>query len=118
MTASPDHYLLICSRCEGEDEAAAMGDTLAPHLPPGFAIRVVACMAGCAHPTAVGFQASGKAHYLFGNIAEAGDLEALAAFAQQYKRSADGWTNATDRPAALFEKTLARMPALCSGSGS
>ncbi|MEM9578083.1 MAG: DUF1636 domain-containing protein [Pseudomonadota bacterium] len=116
MTASSDHFLLICSRCQGKELAIALGDALAPRLPPGFTIRSVDCMAGCDHPISVGFQAIGKAQYLFGDIDHQGDVDALSAFAQQYKRSVDGWTNATDRPSALLDKTLARLPRLCSES--
>lgn len=67
-------------------------------------------MAGCARPTTVGFQAVGKAQYLFGGIQTSRDVEALAEFAHQYQNSADGWTNATDRPRALISKTLSRLP--------
>lgn len=69
-------------------------------------------MAGCDHPVAVGFQAPGKASYLFGRIETQADERALTDFAAQYQASATGWTSATDRPAALYEKTLARLPAL------
>ncbi|MFA3916295.1 DUF1636 family protein [Ruegeria hyattellae] len=58
----------------------------------------------------VGFQAVGKAQYLFGDIESAEDIEALAEFAQQYHDSSDGWTRATDRPETLFTKTLSRLP--------
>lgn len=37
-------------------------------LPSGFAVRTVACMAGCSHPTTVGFHAIGKAQYLFDDL--------------------------------------------------
>ncbi|WP_300056428.1 DUF1636 family protein [uncultured Roseobacter sp.] len=113
-----DHFLLICARCRSEDHAALLRDALAAQLPPGYAIRAVDCMAGCAHPTTVGFQAAGKAQYLFGDIVSSADLEALGAFARQYKTSSDGWTNASDRPLALFEKTLSRMPRVCLGPRS
>lgn len=69
-------------------------------------------MAGCDRPATVGFQADGKASYLFGDIEGPSDLTALAEFAHQYQKSDTGWTSATDRPATLYEKTLARLPAL------
>ncbi len=110
MRKTPDHILLICSTCNGALPADAMCDTLTGKLPAGFAVRTVDCMAGCSQPTTVGFQAVGKAQYLFGDIQTLDDVEALTEFAQQYHDSANGWTNATDRPHALFTKTLSRMP--------
>ncbi|WP_420583602.1 DUF1636 family protein [Ruegeria sp.] len=110
MPKRPDHVLLICSTCKGEDNADALRDELTGQLPDGFAIRTIACMAGCNRPTTVGFQARGKAQYLFGDIQSAQDTQALADFARQYANSTDGWTSASDRPVALFTKTLSRMP--------
>ncbi|MEO0860264.1 MAG: DUF1636 family protein [Pseudomonadota bacterium] len=118
MARKADHVVLICSRCRGEEQAATMRDTLAPCLPSSYAIRLVPCMAGCASPPTVGFQAAGKAQYLFGTIASSADVAAIAAFAQQYEGSADGWTTAAERPRALFAKTLARIPAVCSGAAT
>ena len=110
MPERSDHFLLICSTCEGEDKAEALRNDLLGKLPLGFAIRKINCMAGCAHPTTVGFQAPGKAQYLFGDIETQTDIQALAEFAQQFQNSTDGWTSATDRPRALYRKTLSRMP--------
>lgn len=116
MSVTSDHTLLICATCKGVAPAREMEAVLACNLPVGFQIRMVDCMAGCARPTTVGFQASGKAQYLFGDIASAADLNALAEFAHQYASREDGWTNATKRPAALFDKTLSRMPRLGCGA--
>ncbi|WP_254428627.1 DUF1636 family protein [Ruegeria atlantica] len=110
MPETPDHFLLICSTCTGALSVDVMRNALIGRLPTGFAVRTVTCMAGCARPTAVGFQAVGKAHYLFGDIETAEDVDALAEFAHQYRNFADGWTNATDRPQPLFTKTLSRLP--------
>ncbi|MDA7966711.1 DUF1636 domain-containing protein [Ruegeria sp.] len=110
MHDDTDHFVLICSTCTGTASADAVQDRLTDKLPSGFAIRHVACMAGCAHPITVGFQAAGKAQYLFGDIQTTQEIEALADFAVQYRHSNDGWTNATDRPRALLTKTLSRMP--------
>ncbi|WP_170418761.1 DUF1636 family protein [Ruegeria atlantica] len=112
MSNSPDHFLLICETCEGADQADSLRATLDGKLPAAFCIRKVSCMAGCGRPTTVGFQALGKAQYLFGGIQSVHDVDALADFAHQYRDSEDGWTNATQRPPALLEKTLARLPRL------
>lgn len=95
-----------------------MRATLCADLPEGYAFRAVDCMAGCDRPATIGFQAAGKASYLFGDIESAGDLQALSEFAVQYQQSQSGWTSATDRPAALSTKTLARLPALKTGGGA
>lgn len=112
MPDKPDHFVLICATCTGMQPLGVMRSALAAALPDGFAIRNVDCMAGCAHPTTVGFQAIGKAHYLFGDIQTPSDIEALIAFASQYQNSADGWTKASERPVALYRKTLSRMPGI------
>ncbi|SFL00706.1 DUF1636 family protein [Shimia haliotis] len=112
MSSAPDHFVLICSTCEGPEGAARLRSDLLPELPDCFGIRAVDCLAGCEQPIAVGFQAQGKASYVFGPIEGRADSEALVKFAHQFSASQSGWTSATDRPSALFHKTLARLPAL------
>ncbi|NOE24765.1 MULTISPECIES: DUF1636 domain-containing protein [Ruegeria] len=114
MTCYSDHYVLICSTCQGTMPAEAAQDALDAQLPDGFETRMVACMAGCERAMTVGFQAAGKAQYLFGDIKTSHDLDALVEFATQFGDSDDGWTSASDRPPALFAKTLSRIPALPS----
>ncbi len=109
---SADHTILICTKCRGADEANRLRKALAPDLPAGYALRGVNCMAGCDYPCAVGFQADGKATYLFGDITSVEDIAAIGEFAWQFLESRDGWTSAGERPAALYNKTLARLPAL------
>ena len=92
--------------------AEAAQDVLDARLPDGFETRMVACMAGCERAMTVGFQAPGKAQYLFGDIQSPADLSALAEFAHQFRDSEDGWTSASTRPLALYTKTLSRMPCL------
>ncbi len=105
-----DHFVLICASCRDPNFTDHVINTLSDRLPDGFAIRTVDCMAGCDRPATIGFQALGKAQYLFGDIATGNDLDAVVEFAEQYQLCADGWTNATERPRALFKKTLSRMP--------
>ncbi|MEM7303427.1 MAG: DUF1636 domain-containing protein [Pseudomonadota bacterium] len=114
---SDNHTLLICSTCLGSTAASNLRATLADDLPAGYSIRAVDCMAGCDHPVTVGFQAPGKATYLFGGIKSAADIAGILAFTHQYQQSKTGWTSASDRPAALYEKTLARVPALPGVTG-
>lgn len=115
MTANPDHFILICSTCDGGAAVSAEIAAEVSSLPDGFAIRHVSCMAGCERPCTVGFQATDKAQYLFGDIESDDDIAALLTFARQYHISADGWTKATDRPKALLHKTLARLPRIGEG---
>lgn len=112
MPGTSDHFLLICSTCIGALPLEDLRDALVDKLPGKYSIRTVACMAGCDRPTTVGFQAVGKAHYLFGDILTTQGIDALAEFAHQYRDSADGWTNATERPPELLKKTLSRLPCL------
>ncbi|WP_171123811.1 MULTISPECIES: DUF1636 family protein [unclassified Ruegeria] len=115
MPSAPDHFLLICKTCQGEAHAQGLSDALFDRLPNGFSIRMVDCMAGCARPVTVGLQAVDKAQYLFGDIQDTQDIQALTEFAHQYQNSADGWANATERPEKLFTKTLSRMPQIQKG---
>ncbi len=110
----PDHFILICATCRGNEDAARVRAALSKDLPAGYGFRAVDCMAGCDHPMTVGFQAAGKASYLFGGIETADDVQALGRFAIQFRQSRTGWTSSTERPAALSDKTLARLPAFRS----
>ncbi len=110
MQDSCDHVLLICATCQGAQSCGDLQRRLNGRLPDGFTVQTVDCMAGCNAPTTVGFQAKGKAQYLFGAIETDAEIAALAEFAVQYQQSDDGWTKATERPRALFSKTLARLP--------
>ncbi len=118
MQKTPDHVLLICAICQGAQSSVEMQNRLTGALPDGFAVQTVDCMARCGVPTTVGFQAKGKAQYLFGAIETDAEIAGLVEFAAQYQQSADGWTKATERPKALFTKTLARLPRLQSGDAA
>ena len=115
MSSISNHYLLVCATCKGTLSVENLRNGLAANLPSGFTIRMVDCMAGCDTPRTVGFQAAGKAQYLFGGIQTSAEIEALAQFAHQYQTLADGWCNASDRPAPLYTKTLSRMPWIDAG---
>lgn len=119
------HRIAVCTTCRHPKTGETPGDELIRRLrtaigaaardgmSPSFSIFGIACMAGCARPGTVAFQAKGKATYLFGDI-EPSDTDALVAFAQLYEASANGWTRCGERPSALATKTLARVPALNS----
>lgn len=120
------HRIAVCTTCgRRADGSPGAGARLLEHLRDAmasdsrrtgsfaaFTLVDVACMAGCARPCTVAFQAEGKASYLFGDIDPEADVAALVAFAVQYAGLADGWCSASSRPPALVNKTLARLPAL------
>ncbi|MEP4036393.1 MULTISPECIES: DUF1636 domain-containing protein [unclassified Pseudophaeobacter] len=115
MTGSSDHSILICTSCKGGGEANKLRAALAERVSERFTLRAVDCMAGCDHPIAVGLQGPGKTQYLFGEIEAQDDIEAIACFAEQFLASETGWSNASQRPQRLYNKTLARLPAYRHG---
>lgn len=110
MAERVEHCIFVCSKCERGADARGVRRDLSALLPAGYRIRGVDCLAGCDRPLTVGFQAHGKASYLFGDIETAADLAALTAFAHQYQESETGWTSAAERPPQLYDKTIARLP--------
>ena len=114
----PHHRIIVCSLCRdavtgrrsSEDLCADLQSSLSESKALSFAIETVDCMAGCARPLTVAFQAQGKASYLFGSIDSGTDAGALVEFARLYASLPDGWCNSGQRPARLDGKTLARIP--------
>ena len=123
-----DHRIIVCTLCRdiptgirsGESLCADLRSRLSAHHEPdvahGFTVEGVECMAGCAWPLTVAFQAPGKAAYLFGSIDAQADADDLVRFARLYASLADGWCNSGQRPAGLAGKTLARIPGNLAGS--
>ena len=118
MTHVPDHAILICATCKGAGEANKLRLELSTRVSQRYALRAVDCMAGCSHPITVGVQGAGKTQYLFGDIETKADVDALACFAEQFLASETGWSKASERPAGLYDKTLARFPAFKSEVGA
>lgn len=126
----PIHRIIVCTLCRdfvtgvrsGEGLCTDLRSRLSAHHEPavaqGFAVEGVACMAGCARPLTVAFQAQGKAAYLFGSIDARADVGDLVRFAKLYSSLADGWCSSGQRPAGLAGKTLARIPASGNPAGS
>jgi predicted metal-binding protein len=67
------------------------------------------CHSGCARPSTIGFRATGKTAYLFGDIT-AGDLPDILTFLRLYHQSPDGNFADTRPLGALRLKALARIP--------
>jgi predicted metal-binding protein len=116
------HLITVCTDCRHMGGPCRPGLELLKHLQTAlaeagpavsdeFVLEGSVCMAGCARPCTVSFQASAKATYLFGDIESSGDVEALVSFAKLYRDRNDGMTRAGERPRMLGDKTLARIPA-------
>ncbi|WP_306341265.1 DUF1636 family protein [Shimia marina] len=115
VTNLSEQTILICSRCCGASEARHLKAALTGHVPSGTKFRAVDCLAGCDFPPVIGLQGAGKASYLFGAISTPQEIAGFAEFSLQYADSKTGWTSSTERPVALQDKTLARLPALFIG---
>ncbi len=123
MGHTPVHKIFICTSCKLKGHTCRPGlelithlraalDAAGPALADDFAISGVACMAGCDTPCTVGYQASKRAAYLFGNIDPAQDIDELVAFAKTYQRFEDGWFSGKIYPEKLRNNTLARVPSM------
>ena len=113
------HRIHVCTACRDREADLLPSEALITSLRAGlavcglsdaFAVSGINCMAGCARPCTVGFQADGKAAWLFGDLTPA-DAPDLIAFAQLYASLRDGWCRSTERPGKLSKTALARIPA-------
>ena len=114
------HHIHVCTACRDREADDLPGEALIAALRAGlsacglsdaFAVSGIDCMAGCARPCTVGFQADDKAAWLFGDLAAA-DAPDLIVFAQLYASLPDGWCRSTERPGKLSQTALARIPAV------
>ncbi|MGY5805169.1 DUF1636 family protein [Rhizobium sp. LEGMi12c] len=116
------HRITVCTNCRHVGKSCQPGLDLLKHLQlaisqagaalaDDFSLEGSVCMAGCERPCTVSFQATAKATYLFGDIEDASDIDALVSFAKLYRDRPDGLTREGERPTALGGKTLARIPA-------
>lgn len=121
-----DHRITICTSCRHKGTHCRPGYELIERLrraialagdalPDAFEVAGVACMAGCDHPCTVAYHGTKKATYLFGDVDPDTNIDDLVAFAKQYAELHDGWCSSVDRPAALRDTTLARVPAAILG---
>jgi predicted metal-binding protein len=114
------HHIHVCTACRDREADDLPGEALITALRAGlaacglsdaFAVLDVNCMAGCARFCTVGFQADGKAAWLFGDLTAA-DAPDLISFAQLYASLPDGWCRSNERPGKLSKTALARIPAI------
>ena len=124
VAQSAPHQILVCKACKHKDQACKPGFALlkkqraaiaAAGLGDEFEVSGTACLAGCvpAHgePCVVGWRATAKATWLFGDIDPDQPLDDLIEFARAYAARGDGWMNGRDLPPRLCDTTLARIPA-------
>jgi predicted metal-binding protein len=121
---SAPHQILVCKACKHQGQACKPGFELlkklreaiaAASLGDQFEVSGTACLAGCVpdhgEPCVIGYRASAKATWLFGDIDPDQPLDDLVEFARAYAALDDGWMNGRDLPPRLCDTTLARIPA-------
>ncbi|HEY6919167.1 MAG TPA: DUF1636 domain-containing protein [Tabrizicola sp.] len=124
VAQSAPHQILVCKACKHKGDACKPGLDLlkklraaiqAADLGDSFEVSGTACMAGCVpdhgEPCVLGYRATAKATWLFGDIDPDQPLDDLVAFARSYAALDDGWMTGKDLPPRLCDTTLARIPA-------
>ena len=124
VAQSAPHQILVCKACKHRGEACAPGFQLLKRLraaiataglAPDFEVTGTACLAGCVTehgaPCVLGWRASAKATWLFGDIDPDQPFDDLIAFSKLYAARQDGWLSGRDLPPGLRDTTLARIPA-------
>jgi predicted metal-binding protein len=117
------HRIFIYTSCRAKSDVYRPGADLqkalqaALHGAPNlcaidFEISAVDCMTGSKSPCTLGFQATGKASYLFGNIDLNAGIAAVVSFAALYQNLPYGWCGDRLYPRKLRLSTLARIPAM------
>jgi predicted metal-binding protein len=124
VAQSAPHQILVCKACKHKGQDCKPGFALlnrlraaiqAADLGDAFEVSGTACLAGCVpdhgEPCVVGYRATEKATWLFGDIDPDQPLDDLVDFARNYAALDDGWMNGRDLPPRLCDTTLARIPA-------
>jgi predicted metal-binding protein len=124
VAQSAPHQILVCKACKHKGQDCKPGFQLltklraaisAAGLGETFEVSGTACLAGCVpdhgEPCVVGWRATEKATWLFGDIDPDQPLDDLVAFARSYAALKDGWMTGRDLPPGLCDTTLARIPA-------
>lgn len=124
VAQSAPHQILVCKACKHQGQACKPGFDLLKKLRAAiqmaglgeaFEVSGTACLAGCvpAHgqPCVVGWRATAKATWLFGDIDPTQSLDELVEFARLYAALEGGWMGGKDLPQRLSDSTLARIPA-------
>jgi predicted metal-binding protein len=75
-----------------------------------FDIIPVECLSVCKRPVTIGFSASGKWSYIFGDFPPESSAETILAAAQLYADAPDGLIPWRERPDAIKRGVIARVP--------
>ncbi|MFO1202368.1 MAG: DUF1636 domain-containing protein [Tabrizicola sp.] len=128
VAQSAPHQILVCKACRHKGQDCMPGFQLLKRLRAAisaagfgddFEVSGTACIAGCAPdqraPCVVGYRATGKAAWLFGDIDPDQPLDDLVDFARTSVAQGDGGCNGRDLPVELSGHpsgtTLTRIPA-------
>jgi predicted metal-binding protein len=124
VAQSAPHQILVCKACKHKGDACKPGFQLIQKLRAAisfaglgdqFEVSGTACLAGCVpdhgEPCVIGYRATEKATWLFGDIDPDQPLGDLVEFARAYAALEDGWMTGRDLPPGLSDTTLARIPA-------
>jgi len=118
------HVLFVCKACamvrvEGQAQGKSGGEQLFEQLQElhsdwelrdDFQIKEVECMSACNRSCAVSFVAPGKYTYLFGDLPGSESAAAVLNCAKLYFANPQGYLAWVDRPKALKNGILARIP--------
>jgi predicted metal-binding protein len=120
--------LSVCFRCKGADwrgpDEDRPGVRLAEAIEaearrrsePLALLRDVRCMSQCKRPCVVAFSDPDRFTYLFGDLDPARDAAAVLDAFTVYRSVPDGFMERFDRPPALREGILGRVPPILSGA--
>jgi len=124
VAQTAQHRILVCKACKHKGSSCEPGFALlrklraaiaAAGLSDDFEVSGTACFAGCVPehggPCVVGWRATAKATWLFGDIDPAQPIDDLVEFSRHYAAVSDGWMSGRDCPPRLCDNTLARIPA-------
>lgn len=124
VAQSAPHQILVCKACKHKDQDCKPGFALLKRLREvitsaglgdEFEVSGTACLAGCmprhGAPCVVGWRATAKASWLFGDIDPDQPLDDLVEFARAHAATSDGSMTGRDLPPRLGDATLARIPA-------
>jgi predicted metal-binding protein len=124
VAQSAPHQILVCKACKHKGQTCEPGFKLLKRLreaiataglDDAFEVSGTACLAGCVPdhggPCVVGWRATAKATWLFGDIDPAQPIDDLVEFSRLYASVDDGWLSGKDCPPRLCDNTLARIPA-------
>lgn len=122
----PSTTLMVCSLCRFSKAEASRNGTSggqylidqlqaalqAQALDDQVDLQPLRCMAGCHQPCNVTLAAPSKLTFILSGVSPTDDVEALAAFCQQYTQAPDGRVPYGQRPAAIREATAFVLPPL------